>query len=205
MEISPEQLADIIKKAVGDALATFASGGAAPLMAPHDTSGDDTSGQWKPCAPATSIGELDRNACSFEGRDSEGYRHRSHSPSEIPQFNGSLEDAIGELKAARVWQGDELDFGPDQVGSRFRDWASMKEIGAGRGLVCRYALMTNLIPTTREKIVSFQQPPEAAAFEDMTSADLWAWLLKQRGLTGGASGAEIDGSQLDTLGGGGRK
>lgn len=206
MEISQAELEAIIKKAVGDALATFASGGSTPLMALHDTSGDDTSGPWQPGSPATNIGELERNACYFNGRDAEGYRHRSRSPGEILQFEGSLDDAEAELKAARIWTGDYLDFGPEQLGKRFSSWKSLAELGAARGLVCRYALLVNLIPTAAERKLSPMAAPTfdvaEAQFAGMTNADLWAWLLKQRGLTGGASGAEVT---TQATGGGGPK
>jgi len=204
MEITQAELEAIIKKAVGDALAGYASGAGSPIKSVPVIVGD-TAGPWVPGQPAKNMSEADRNACNANGRDAEGFRHRSRSPSEIKQFEGSLDDAEIELKAAHLWPGDYLDFGPDQIGERFADWASVQESQALRGIVVRYVLLTNLIPTATERKLSpmAAQTFDAAeaVFAPMTSSDLWEWIVKQRGLTGSASGAEISsGEQLGAPG-----
>jgi len=205
VEISQAELEAIIKRAVGDALAGYASGAAAPHVAVPVIVGD-TAGPWVPGKPARNVAEADRNACNANGRDAEGFRHRSRSPGEIAQFEGSLDDAEQELKAAHLWQGDFLDFGPDQIGERFTSWKSASESQELRGLVVRYALLTNRIPTAKERKLAPMAAPTFDAAEDtfatMDSADLWAWIVSQRGLTGSAGGFNEGGLPAGDAGGG---
>lgn len=155
---------------------------------------------WTPGPVAQNTSEADRNACLLNGRDPDGFRHRGNfeKGGEL-QFAGSLQDAFEELFAAHLWQGDYLDFGPEQVGgARFKDWASVtKEQNDIRGLVVRVAMLSGWIATSKElALAGFGAPALKAAdekFKKMTSADLWAFVLAQRAArTGGtASGGDV--------------